>query len=141
VGATPLPGGPWQRLPDRLDEATVRIGDHEYHPGEPACHERAPASEPAGLVLAGGDPGAEDLAVALSIHPSDDEHVDIDGPAGLSYLDHQGIRPDDRVRTAVQGDGRERPSPPHRGCGPSCEIWDFDSFVIPRAQASFSGSS
>jgi len=81
----------------------VRIGDHEYHPGEPACHKRAPASEPAGRILAGGDLDAEDLAVALSIHPSDDEHVDVDGPASLSYLNHQGIRPDDRVGAGIQG--------------------------------------
>ena len=40
----------------------MRIGDHEYHPGEPACHERAPASEPAGRILAGGDLDAEDLS-------------------------------------------------------------------------------
>jgi len=29
--------------------------------------------------------------------------VDVDGPASLSYLDHQGIRPDDRVGAGIQG--------------------------------------
>jgi len=32
VGTTPLPGGPWQRLPDRLDEATVRISRSRVPP-------------------------------------------------------------------------------------------------------------
>jgi hypothetical protein len=49
VGPTPLPGGPWQRLPDRLDEATVRIGDHEHRAARalvPPASARGRASRP-----------------------------------------------------------------------------------------------
>jgi len=48
---------------------------HEHHPREPSCHERAPASEPAGLVLRWWRPkGAEALAMSLlSAHPGEDQ--------------------------------------------------------------------
>jgi len=49
VGPTPLPGGPWQRLLDRLDEATVRSRDHEHHAARaivPPASARGQASRP-----------------------------------------------------------------------------------------------
>jgi len=70
-----------------------------------ATSERQQASQPA-LVLSWWQPRRRGyLRCPSRIHSGDDEHVDVDGPASLSYLDHQGIRPDDRGGAAVWGTG------------------------------------
>jgi len=102
-----------------------------------ATSERQRASQPAASSLvATQTPRISEVPLARAA--GDDEHVDVRGPASLSHLDDESIRPARSGTDRCAGDGCERPSPPHRGCGPSCEIWDVDSVVIPRAQASFS---
>ncbi|GAA0711499.1 hypothetical protein GCM10010199_08940 [Dactylosporangium roseum] len=73
-----------------------------------AVSERRNASQPAGAVLVGGDVQAEDFTLAVGVDPDRDQGVDVDRPAVLADLDHEGVHPHERVVRRVQGPGAER---------------------------------
>jgi len=139
VGTTPLQVTPGRVSPIASTSPWWASQDHEHHPREPSCHERAPASEPAGRILAGSDRDAEDLSGGPSAFtPVTTSTWTFAVLPASRTLTTRASAQHDRVGAGRLGDGCERLGPRRPGCGPSCEIWDFDSFVIPSAQASFS---
>lgn len=72
--ATSLPGRTGEAFGDRCFQAGVRVGDHQAHPGQAACFERAQELRPERLVFAVTDVEAEDLPGALGGDAGGDDH-------------------------------------------------------------------
>ena len=103
VGPAALPGRSGQHRGDGVDEAPVGVGDDQGHAREPPGHQAAQEGRPARPVLGGDEVEAEDLPVAVGVHPGGDDDGHVDDAAALSDLLGQGVEPDVGVGTGVEG--------------------------------------
>ncbi|MBB6547063.1 hypothetical protein HD593_001858 [Nonomuraea rubra] len=103
MGAAALPARARQGGADRLDQAAVRVGDDQLHPGQAAGDQAAQERQPTGAVLGRGDLQAEHLALAVGVDAGGHQRVHVDRAAALTHLLGQGVDPDEGVRAGVQG--------------------------------------
>jgi hypothetical protein len=86
----------------------MSVRDHQLHPGQAASDQVTQKRCPASPVLAGEHVHAEDLPVAVGVHPGGDHAGHIHDPPGLPALDRQRVHPHIGVGTGVQRTGPER---------------------------------
>jgi hypothetical protein len=72
-----------QRGADGLGQAKMRVGGDQRDAGRAAGGQVAEERQPPGTVLAGGHVQAQDLPVALGVHPGREQGVNVHGTAGL----------------------------------------------------------
>ena len=92
---------------DRGDQAGVRVGGDQHHPGQAAGDQAAEERQPAGAVLGGGDLEAEDLPVPVGVDPGGDQAVHQHGAAALAHPQGQRVGLHEPVRPGVQRPGPE----------------------------------
>jgi hypothetical protein len=102
VGAAALPRRPGQGRSQGGDQAGVGVGGHQGDPGQAAGGQIAAERQPAGTVFGRRHVHAEDLPVAVGVHPAGDQDVHVDHPAALAHLHRQRIRRQKRVRALVE---------------------------------------
>lgn len=107
MGAAALPGGAGQVRRDRLDQAGVGVGSDQQHAGQAAGDEVGEEAVPRLFGFAGGDPDAEDLAVAIGVHPGRHQDDGVHDAAVLADLHRQRVRRDERERSRLA----QRPGP------------------------------
>jgi hypothetical protein len=104
----PLPSGAGQGSADRLDQAAVGVGGDQADAGEAAGNQVSEEREPAGAVLSAAHLQAEDLPVAVGVHPGREQGVDVHRATTLPHLHHQRVGGDEGVRPGVQRSSAER---------------------------------
>ena len=121
--------------PEWASEVTSPTGPAEVRPR--ATRSRKKANQPAWVSLVAVWI-AEDLPVPLGVDAGGDHDRDLDDPAVLADLHHQGVDGDERCTgLASRGRVRNAATCSSRSLAIS-ETWDFDSPVIPRVRTSLS---